>query len=219
MEYKLIRSGRKTLALCVRKGVLEAHAPFGMPVGAIDKFVKEKEKWITDKLKAFADKPKPEILNYGSMVWYLGVQFPICARAGNRAGFDGKEFFMPPDLSADEIRDNVIKVYKTMAKKILPKRVEHYEKIMNVTSKSLMITSAQTRWGTCCAGGRLSFSWRLMASECEVVDYVVVHELAHLSEMNHSPKFWTIVESFLPNYKVLIKRLKSVDNNLKAKGL
>lgn len=90
---------------------------------------------------------------------------------------------------------------KKKAKQFIPPKVEYYSKIMSLKYGRITITSAKTRFGSCSSKGNLSFSYRLMLYPEEAIDYVVVHELAHLKEMNHSPRFYKIVESVMPDYK------------------
>lgn len=87
------------------------------------------------------------------------------------------------------------------AKKVLPPLVQRYAVIMQVRPIGISITGARTRWGSCSSKGRVCFSWRLMQMPQEFIEYVVVHELAHLKELNHSPQFWAIVQSVLPDWK------------------
>jgi hypothetical protein len=80
---------------------------------------------------------------------------------------------------------------------------------MNVSPARITITGAMTRWGSCSGRGSVNFSWRLMLCDDDVIDYVVVHELAHLREMNHGPHFWAIVEQVLPDYKRRKEKLRT----------
>ena len=215
-EYVLIRSKRKSLALHIRGGALEVRAPLIMPKKEIDKFVASKEKWIAGKLASsekHAKSRKDFRLDYGSTVLYLGNEYPIEAKSGNRVGFD-KSFFMPPGLSADEIKSACVQIYRLLAKRELTSRALHFSKQLNVAPSAVKINNAKTRWGSCSTRKSLNFSWRLVMSESDVVDYVVVHELAHLIEMNHSDKFWAIVESVLPDYPMRKKRLKELTRRL-----
>ena len=86
--------------------------------------------------------------------------------------------------------------------------ITDFTKIMNVTYGTVRLSSARTRWGSCSARGNLNFHWKLILMPPEVLDYVVVHELAHRREMNHSPRFWAIVEKVLPDYKERRRWLK-----------
>ena len=90
----------------------------------------------------------------------------------------------------------------------MPQKAEHYARIMGVSFGKITIRRQKTRWGSCSDKGNLNFNCMLMCLPEEVINYVVVHELAHLKQMNHSPKFWAEVNAVLPNYKVLRKTLK-----------
>ncbi len=100
------------------------------------------------------------------------------------------------------------------ALEVIPKRVEYYAKIMGVTYGRITIRNQVSRWGSCSAKGNLNFNCLLMLCPAEVMDYVVVHELCHLKEMNHSKKFWSLVERFCPEYKQHKKWLKEQGNEL-----
>ena len=93
------------------------------------------------------------------------------------------------------------KAYIRKAKAILPERVAHYGDIMGLHPTQVRITSAKTRFGSCSSTGHICFSWRLMQYPPEAIDYVVVHELAHLKHMNHSPAFHALVASVLPDHR------------------
>lgn len=97
----------------------------------------------------------------------------------------------------DEMRQNGIR----MAKKMIPERVEFYAGIMGVSYGRITIREQKTRWGSCSSRGNLNFNWKLMLMPEGVLDYVVVHELAHRIEMNHSKAFWEQVERVLPDYR------------------
>ena len=108
-----------------------------------------------------------------------------------------------PDITEEE-RLRGIK----LAKMIIPEPVEYYAKIMGITYGRITIREQKTRWGSCSSAGNLNFNWKLILQPGEVMDYVVVHELAHRREMNHSKAFWKIVEAVLPDYKERRKKLK-----------
>jgi len=210
-EYILIRSKRKTIGLYIRDGVLEVRAPLVMPKRDIDMLLVSKEKWLQDNLvksKEWLQRRKEICLNYGDFILYLGQRYPIVS--GEVRGFDGEAFYMPPSLSSEEIKATCIKCYRSLAKRHLANRVHEFSQKMSVMPSSIKITSAKTRWGSCSSKKSINFSWRLIMMESDVVDYVVVHELAHLIEMNHSKRFWEIVEAVLPDYKQRKKRLREV---------
>ena len=97
---------------------------------------------------------------------------------------------------------------KTLAKEVIPPRVAHYGSIMGLVPTSVKITSAKTRFGSCSAKNGLCFSWRLMQYPMEAVDYVVVHELAHIVHKNHGKAFYALIGSVLPDYPERRKLLK-----------
>ena len=91
--------------------------------------------------------------------------------------------------------------YRRAARKKIIERTAWYAKIMGVTYGRISIRAAKTRWGSCSGEGNLNFHWKLILMPPEILDYVVVHELAHRKQMNHSPLFWAEVEKVLPDYK------------------
>lgn len=97
---------------------------------------------------------------------------------------------------------------KKVAAEYIPKRVAYYAKLMGVTYGRITIRNQKTRWGSCSSRGNLNFNCRLMLMPREVIDYVVVHELCHRKQMNHSSKFWYEVERIMPDYDVYRQRLK-----------
>lgn len=106
-----------------------------------------------------------------------------------------------PRAKDTPLTDEQIAFLKKSAKVILKSKTEHFAQIMGLKYGRITITSANTRFGSCSSKGNIAFSWRLMLYPEEAIDYVVVHELAHLKEMNHSPAFYRIVEAVLPDYK------------------
>ena len=103
-----------------------------------------------------------------------------------------------------------VKRLKSEAREYLSKMTEHYSNIMNISYGRITITSAKTRLGSCSSSGNISYSYRLMMFPEPAREYVVVHELAHLFEMNHSSKFYSIIERILPDYKERKKLLKGI---------
>lgn len=94
------------------------------------------------------------------------------------------------------------------AKEVIPKRAAYFSAVMGLQPTGVRITGARTRFGSCSAKNSLCFSWRLMQYPDECVDYVVVHELAHIVHKNHGPEFYALIGSVLPDYKERIKKLK-----------
>ena len=220
VEYTLTRSKRKTIGLYIKDGILEIRTPLKCSQSEIDKLVAEKENWIRDKLsysKSLSKKREDFTLNYGSKILYLGEEYPIIKKAGSRVGFDNG-FYMPQDLSQDEIKDACIQIYRLLAKRDLTNKAHEFSKQMNVMPVAVKINDAKTRWGSCSSRKSINFSWRLIMADSAVVDYVTVHELAHLTEMNHSAKFWSIVENVLPDYRERKSRLRKLQKRLSTEN-
>ena len=210
-NYTLTRSKRKTIALYVRDGGVEVRAPLKMQKHDIDKFVASKEKWIADKLVQSVERKMHRdnfFLDYGSRITYRGKLYPIEAADGKRAGFDGTRFYMPLDLSPEQIKNICVQVYRRLAKQYMTERTLLFAQSMSVTPAAIKITGARTRWGSCSPKGNINFSWRLIRADDTVIDYVIVHELAHLTVMNHSKKFWAVVEKIMPDYSQRRAELK-----------
>ena len=218
-DYTLIRSRRRTAAIHIKNGCVEVRAPMKMPKRDIDSFIASKEKWITAHLaqsRSYAEQRAAFTLGYGDTVIFRGKEYLLTARNGKSGGFDGEQFYLPPDLTPEQIKSIVVQIYRKLAKLYLAERVEHFSGRMNVSPTAVKINSAKTRWGSCSAKKSLNFSWRLVMADDEVIDYVVVHELAHISEMNHSVRFWAVVAGVLPDYKERQKRLKALQKRLNA---
>lgn len=131
--------------------------------------------------------------------WIVEKWFQMKERQRQRENLPKPDYLDNPALE---------KQYRKEAKLRLKDRVDYYAPIMGVTYDRIAVKAAKTRWGSCSAQGNLNFHWKLILMPQEVLDYVVVHELAHRKEMNHSPRFWAEVEKILPDYKIRRKWLK-----------
>ncbi|MCL2486399.1 MAG: M48 family metallopeptidase [Oscillospiraceae bacterium] len=222
MDYFLIRSNRKTAAIHIQPdGRVEVRAPLKMPQRDIDRFLDEKSGWISKKLAIVNQRAVTRgsfRLDYGSRVLYRGQEYPIVAKPGNRVGFTGGEFYFPPDIDEDGIRGNLIWIYKMLAKPLLTEKVSRYAGLMGARPAGMSISSAKKRWGSCSSKGRLNFSWMLVMADDEAIDYVVVHELAHLFEMNHSERFWQIIGEIMPDYRTKKTRLDALQKRMSGEN-
>ena len=122
------------------------------------------------------------------------------------------------DLAAPErLSEQELKLLRERTRKLVTERVKHYAAIIGVHYNQIAIRTQRTRWGSCSSKGNLNFNCLLGLTPPEVLEYVVVHELCHLIEMNHSKQFWDAVERIIPDYKVHRKWLKDNGNKLIAK--
>jgi len=217
IDYTLTRSNRKTIALYVRDGAVLVRAPYRMTQENIDRFVASKEKWISDRLAKSNEQMalrRSFSLNYGDPVVYQGKKYPIIEKQGDLVGYDGEHFYMPPDLRPEEIKNACVQIYRLLAKNELPAKALEYARKMAVMPTAVRINGAKTRWGSCSSKKSLNFSWRLVMADDDVIDYVVVHELAHITEMNHSARFWALVQSIIPDYEERKARLIELQHRL-----
>jgi predicted metal-dependent hydrolase len=216
-DYRINRSRRRTVAIYIKDGNVEVRAPLKMSKSYIDNFVTSKELWITKHLaksQANAKLREAFMLDYGDTATFRGTEYPLTAKTGTRAGFDGERFYLPPGLSREQIKSLVIQIYCRLAKLYLTDRVAYFARLMGVSPAAVKVNGAKTRWGSCSAKKSVNFSWRLVLADDTVIDYVVVHELAHITQMNHSERFWSAVEDVLPNYRERRKQLKRLQQRL-----
>lgn len=217
IHYILTRSNRKTAVIHIRDGEVEFRAPLRMPKREIDRFILSKEQWILKTLakqRLQAEKKESFAINYDSLITFRGKQHVISERDGAKAGFDGNVFYIPPGLTPEQIKATCVKIYKKLAKTHVTDRVAVYAKQIGVSPMVIRVNNAMKRWGSCSSKMSLNFSWRLIMAEDSVIDYVVVHELAHLIEMNHSARFWAVVAKVMPDYKERQKKLKTLHKKL-----
>ncbi len=207
---KLVRSKRKTLSLIVETdGTLTVRAPLRMKEADIRGFIEAKSGWIKRKqTKAREVAVASRRYADGETFLYLGREVPLRLVPERIPALvmDG-EFKLTK--SAHPRAESVFEAwYKKQARSVLTERVDFYSRKYGFDVEKARISSARTRWGSCSAKKTLSFTWRLVMAPPQVIDYVVVHELCHLRELNHSPSFWAQVEAILPDYKSHRKWLK-----------
>ena len=221
MSYTIVRQRRKTCAIYVRSTGVEVRAPLRMPLAEIDSFVASKQDWIARKFAeaaAQAVKKAGFTLEYGDSLLYRGREYPIVSVPGKRMQFNGEAFRLPKGLSAEALKAACVQLYRALARERLTRRVAELSQEMGVVPASIRINGATTRWGSCSSKKSLNFSWRLVMASDEVIDYVVVHELAHLTEMNHSPRFWKIVQGVLPDYQDRRMLLRNLQDRLRVEN-
>ena len=139
------------------------------------------------------------------------------SRLGLRAetGADGcGTIFEIPEIPFSQIKPQVIAEYKRLAKEIITERVHYFSELTGWKAESVKIGNAKTRWGSCSGTNSLNFTWKLIFSDLNTIDYVVLHELAHTKEHNHSQRFWNLVAEYMPNYKEIRERLIAVQKKL-----
>ena len=195
---------RKKLTITVERDCsVVVHAPESTPKETIRKVVKSKRRWIYEKTKhaqKYEVRPHPpgkELVN-GESTLYLGREYQIEIISTNSAEIRFERRFLIPASLADGRRRVLRNWYIERAKeKILPK-VKSIAVALGVKFASARIVDNRFRWGSCTVKNNVNLNWRLIKAPMFVIDYVIVHELAHLIESNHTPRFWNIVRTHAP---------------------
>jgi len=216
MDFKIdsvIKTKRKTIALQITDdATLVVRAPFYVSEQTIKDVVIKHKDWIERKKKdILARDPKfvkKEFVD-GEGFLYLGVYYKlsIVDKQYIPLVFNNNSFSISRDY-LQVARDLFISWYKERAYEKISERVEWYAKKRGFVYNKINITDANQRWGSCSPKGNLNFSWRLIMAPLSVIDYVVVHELVHLEERNHTKFFWTKVKMLIPDYEKYKEWLK-----------
>lgn len=201
---KLVRSRRRTIGLEItREAKLVVRAPYFVKQKDIDRLIMNKRKWILKK-QEINQQRKSEYSGKrfveGENFYYLGQAYGF--RLIDEDDIRLTEYLEFPRQLLPQAREILIQWYKTRADEKIKERVELYSKITGLPYKNLKISSARKRYGSCSSKGKLNFSWKLIMAPLEIIDYVVVHELVHIAEMNHSRRFWQKVAEIRPDYKM-----------------
>ena len=207
---EIIRSDRRTLSVCVDAlGKITVRAPRRCSDARIEAFLTDKADWIARavaKTNGAGTRLPTENLN-GYVFPLLGVETQIVLTDEKNIRYDDKEkrLYLPSDKSKEQL----VKWLKENAKRILSKLTATWAEQMNVQYQSVSITSARTRWGSCSGKNAVHYPFRLLYLPREIIEYVVVHELAHTVHKNHSKAFWTFVERYVPNWRARRETLKA----------
>ena len=215
----IIRTKRKTIAIVVQTdGRVVVRAPLKANKKQIEAFVASKIAWIEKhrtRIQQAAPPKPPRQFAEGETFLYLGKSYPLAINPLLPEGFTwtNSGFHLRQDLHPGAA-DLFVRWYQHKARQVFTERVSWYARRYQFQPAKIRITSARTRWGSCSSRGTLSFTWRLVMAPIEIIDYVVVHELAHLLERNHGPNFWREVEKIVPDYKQKREWLKQNGHRL-----
>lgn len=209
IPYQVVRSNRKSVALVIdNEANLIVRAPALMSYTVIDEFVHKKRRWINEKqqqVAVFGEKHPPVVVETGESIILLGSNYAIIKDAVDAVEVSGNELLVPENYDIEKLTAWL----KEQALQILSERVVLYANVMGVTPGTIKLSEAKARWGSCSTKNNLNFAWRLIMCPLSVIDYVVVHELSHITYKNHSPAFWARVKTVLPGYKDCQEWLKT----------
>ncbi len=214
IPYQVRRSARaKRLRLVVTPGRVEVVAPLRLEDGRIEAFVHSKRRWLYDKTEALRERALvaiPQRFVSGAKVLFRGrfLRLRVEPSEDSEPSLRYANAFhvrVPRRIDGDRreglVREVVVSWLRERALEDAQTFAQHYCPQLGVAPRTIRIGNQKTLWGSCSARGTISLNWRLMAAPKPIYEYVVVHELCHLVERNHGPKFWRLVGTLLPDYR------------------
>ena len=204
VDYTLKRSRRRrSITLTIDDDGLRVGAPWRASQQRIDVLLDSHARWIARKLAQWrARRPPPFAWQAGATVMAMGEPLTLAVNsAGDTTRREGSRLCVC--AAADDpatLARQVVAWLRSTAQDWFEQRAAHFSQVLAVPTPTIRLSNARTRWGTCHPDGRVLLNWRLIQAPPLLIDYVVVHELAHLREPNHSPRFWRWVANVLPDY-------------------
>lgn len=178
-----------------------------------ERLADENAQWILEKwreYKSHRQRAPSRAFEEGESFPYLGEERQLSIEPVNRSQITHTAFVLPKTPVKDSgIKDVLEELYRREARKYFQDRINHYAGEMGVEPGRLELRNQRTRWASCSTQRTLSFNWRLVMAPPDVIDYVVIHELAHLRERNHTRRFWQLVRQYNPDYKQHLDWLKN----------
>jgi len=202
---ELIRSHRKTIGLQITKDArLIVRAPLFASEDFIHRLILRKESWIKSKQEYFIQRQNKVFTREfipGEEFLFLGQNYLLVVKEDLPKAVMLDQSLMISPMVLNNAKDHLEYWYKSQALEHITQRVKYYAHLTGLKYSSVRINNAITRWGSCGYKDTLNFTWRLIMAPKRVVDYVVIHELMHLKQKNHSHKFWAEVAQMMPDYK------------------
>lgn len=231
INYKIKKTKpKKSISIKIKyPDTVEVLSPSYISDKEIHNLVLSKSSWIFNKLKEFEDKKAEEVnlrFEDNSNLPFLGESYALNIIKSNniincKLEFDKNKFiayvptFMSLENQSKELKKLFIEWLIWYGATIVNERIDIYSKKLNVSCKNFKVKEQKSTWGTCSSLGNIYINYKILLAPIDIVDYVIVHELCHLREMNHSNKFWDLVQSIIPNY--IIKRNWLKENGFKLK--
>ena len=213
VEYRFARRRRRTIAVMVDAHGLTVSAPLNAAWREIEAFLSEKEHWIVARLDEWADAPRaaPVLGLDGEQLPVFGETLALAVVAGRPAvRRDGRQLRISTRTpsSRQRVITLLLRWLRAQALAALTPRTAFYAAQIGHGAPGVSLSNAERQWGLCTAKGTIRYSWRLIHLAPSLVDYVIAHEVAHLIEMNHSKRFWRLVESLYPDWRDARARLE-----------
>ena len=214
IHYQLRRSRRRSIGFLINAEGLHVTAPQHASIPGIEQALQEKQGWIVKKLREMQAHVVTAKVEWGDGVVFpfLGQNITLQVRtdAPRHGVFDPvpATLTLRPGADPAKLGDQVRRWMQARAEGLFAQRLEIYAPRLGVRYESFGLSSASTRWGSCSSQGKIRLNWRLMHFDLRLIDYVIAHELAHLREMNHSPRFWQVLGSIYPDYQNARAELK-----------
>ncbi|OIR11575.1 hypothetical protein GALL_70700 [mine drainage metagenome] len=216
ISYTLKRSGRRrSIGLRIDERGLTVNMPLRASEKWLHSVLQDKADWVVKQLEGWQSKRVPPISwAEGARIPFRGETFLLTLTPKSRGAMPqlhGEVLHVPVGLEAEtaHIEKAVLLWYRQEALRVFQECVEHFAPLLQVAPREIRLSAARTQWGSCTVRGVVRLNWQLVKMPLHLIDYVVVHELAHLVEMNHSPAFWRVVESACPDYKQCRAELRS----------
>jgi predicted metal-dependent hydrolase len=209
VPYQLHRSKRRSIGFQITDTGLQITAPRWVSLADIHSAIVEKQRWILKNLQEQRERPPapvttPTIWASGAQLPFLGQSATLKVEYGAPTTFDSDTGLitlnLPSDASPALCKKHLAAWLMNQARRLFSERLAFYAGRLGVEYHSFTLSSANTRWGSCNTQGKIRLNWRLIHFSPRLIDYVIAHELAHLLEMNHSPRFWAKVKKVYPDY-------------------
>ena len=209
IEYTLIQTVRSSVLFqALPEGAIRVYAPKGMRLRDIDQMVRERAGQLLEMGRSvdrrLDEDRRSHPVTEGSTILIEGVPHTIKLNRGAKtAGIAADRelrLVLPEPENDPAVRGVIRAVLSARALERIRERVDHYAPLIGVRPGRITIREQKTRWGSCSSRGNLNFNWKLIMAPPQVLDYVVIHELCHLHEFNHSPRFWALVQHQMPDY-------------------
>ncbi|WP_371324524.1 SprT family zinc-dependent metalloprotease [Dechloromonas sp. ZY10] len=220
MRYRLRRSRRRSTGLRIDGAGLLVAAPLRARIGDIESLLQQHQQWVLDKLAAWRERPPPAplALHDGARIFVLDRELTVSIATAGRASWqvDGSTLQLrtTPTVNAEKCLKTAL---QALAREHFGARLQALAPLLGVTAPPLRLSSARTRWGSCSrrnGQATIMLNWKLLLLPAALGDYVVIHELAHLHEMNHSPRFWSHVAAACPDWQARRAELRRLGRQL-----